>query len=242
MLVSSRRFLCVFLLLLSGVSSAEAGPGEILAVYPAPGGAPRDLAFQDASLWLLDDEARTLYQLDPATGHVLSERPLTAADPQGITWAAGRLWVTDAADGMIRRLTSDGNTFDTEVPAPGIGEMGASFRPGGLASDGATLWSGAIAGWSSRMNQLDPATGEVQRFYFSKGFPEAVEIAGTRLWSATHNGGHRAGLIYEYDARTGLHVGQFDAPGDDPVGLAYDGTALWCVDRESRTLYRLALN
>lgn len=242
MLIYSRRSLLVFLLLISGFIRASAAPGEILASFPVPGDAPRDLAFDGTSLWLLDDEAHAFYRLDPATGQVLESRTLADADPQGIAWLEGRLWLTDAAQGTLVRLAPDLRTVETTLAAPGIGETGSPFRPGGLASDGAMLWSGAIAGWSSRMNRIDPITGTVERFYFSKGFPEAVEISGTRLWSATHNGDRRAGLVYEYDAQTGLYVTQFDTPGNRPVGLAYDGEALWCVDREDLTIYRLALN
>ena len=237
MLVASRRCVLALFLLAGCAIPAAAVPGEILASFRAPGTAPRDLAFDGTFLWLLDDEARTLYQLDPATGTVRGTHALSAAHPQGITWAAGRLWIADEATGSIMRVAQNFRTVETTVAAPG-----AHLRLGGLADDGATLWSGTIAGWSSRVNQVDPQTGAVLRSYFTKGFPEAVEITGQRLWSATHNGGHRTGLIYEYDQATGLHVAQFDAPGDYPVGLAFDGEALWCVDRENLTVYRLALN
>ena len=57
-----------------------------------------------------------------------------------------------------------------------------------IAWDGEYLWSGCIAGWSSRVNQVDPRTGQVHRFHFTKGVPDAVESNGQFLWTASHNG------------------------------------------------------
>lgn len=242
MLIACCRSVSIFSLALICALPVVAHPGDILATLQSPTKSPRDLAFDGARLWLLDDEARVLYKLDPATGEVLATEAIASECPQGITWAQDRLWISDEAAGNLMRLSPDLRTTDAACTAPGIGPSTAPHRLGGLAFDGVLLWSGAIAGWSSRMNQVDPETGDVVRFHFTKGRPEGIEIAGRRLWSATDNSGHRLGSIYEYDAETGLYVTQFDTPGNYPAGIAFDGEALWCVDRESLTIHRLSLH
>ena len=215
------------------VPGALAAPGDVLASFPSPGSGPRDLAWDGAHLWLLDDELNVLYKLDPESGEVRSEISTEPFHARAVTWAAGRLWVSNTATRRLQQLDPDLQAVERELEAPGIPRTTSSFELGGLAWDGTHLWSGCVAGWSSRVSQVDPRSGEVERFFFTKGCPDAVESDGDRLWTATHNRGIRRGLIYQYDYETGRHVSQFDAPGDEPVGLAFDGTCLWWVDRQT---------
>lgn len=237
------RTLAITILLIGGVfvPGAIAAPGEVLASFPSPGPGPRDLAWDGTHLWLLDDELNTLYKLDPESGQVRAEISAEAFQACALTWADEMLWVSNAETQRLQQLDLELGTVERELDAPGIPRTTSSFQLDGLAWDGTHLWSGCVAGWSSRISQVDPQSGEIQRFIFTKGYPNAVETNGRLLWTATHNRGHRRGLIYQYDYETGQYLTQFDTPGDEPVGLAFDGQHLWCVDRQTLTIYRIAL-
>jgi sugar lactone lactonase YvrE len=180
--------------------------------------------------------------LDTQTGQVLRKTTLTLAEPRGVASDGSNLWVSDQAERMMHRLDRLGAPTDIAVAAPGTSDGPAASQLSGLAWDGTHLWTGTIAGWSSRIEQCDPATGEVVRGHFSIGYPVALETDGQHLWSATFSAAGDPGRIFQYDFATGAYLSHFDTPGLRPAGLAWDGTALWCVDSDSRTIFQLSLD
>lgn len=239
-----RPIVLIWLVLLMaglGIATAHADPGEILQSFPAPGDGVRDLSWDGSHLWLLDETAAKLYRIDPGTGASTTEQTIDIAAAKGIAWQAGRLWLTDSTAGEVLKLNLINHQFEQRFDTPRLSENNAC-QPSALAAFENDLWCGTIAGWSSRVNQLDPVTGEVKRWFFSKGFPEGIATDGQSIWTVTHNAGDRVGLVYRYDYETGMFISQFDTPGRQPAGLAYDGEALWCADRETATIYRLAIN
>lgn len=230
---------------------ASAAPGDVLASIPAPCSAPRDLAWDGTHLWVLGEktpgdeggsaEASRLFRVNPSDGSVDREIVLEVGRPRGIAMLAGHLWVSDEVGHVLSRLDLSRGSADHSVPAPR--ESGSAALPGlgGLSSDGNSLWIGTIAGWSSRIQQVDPGTGEIRRRHFSSGYPLAVEAAASRIWTATTTLRDRAGRIFEYDFASGSERSTFPAPGTQPSGLAFDGESLWCADSEQGRIFRLAL-
>lgn len=223
------------------IPSVMGAPGDILGSYPAPCNSPGDLAWDGTHLWLLDDQTGTLYMLDPQTGTATRELALELAEPRGLASDGTGLWVSDEAGRVIRRLDPGSGEAGPSVPVLGSADGAAPARLGGLAWDGSSLWTGTIDGWSSKLQQCDAATGEVTRWHFSIGYPIALETDGQHLWTATNSAAGDPGRIFQYDYDTGAYVSHFDAPGQEPVGLAYDGTTLWCVDLGLRRIFRLSL-
>ncbi len=219
-----------------------AAPGAVLGSFAAPGESPGDLTWDGAHLWLLDDQTGIIYQLDHETGLVLREVTPEIAEPCGLTSDGTGLWVSDQAQRALLQLDLDGAATGISVPAPGTSRGPSASRLGGLAWDGTNLWTGTIAGWSSQIRQCDAATGEVTRGHFSIGYPIALETDGRRLWSATTSVGGDPGKIFQYDFDAGTYISHFDAPGQQPVGLACDGTTLWCVDADLRRIFQLTLD
>lgn len=240
--VSARRGGLLLLALLSlGVLPAAAVPGEILGSFAAPCAAPGDLAWDGSHLWLLDPGAAKVYRLDPTGGAIESELALDVAHPRAIAWEAGRLWVSGDADQDFVRVDLARGQIDRAWPPPRLGGGGDPVQRGGLAWADGALWSGQIAGWSSRIQQLDPLTGRVVRWFFSTGYPLAVETDGRRLWTATPTAGEGLGRILEQELATEAQRTHFDAPGRHTAGLAFDGRDLWCVDSELGRIFRLAV-
>jgi glutamine cyclotransferase len=106
--------------------------GDVVATIPAPGGG-RDsgLAWAEGTLWVGQDRARKIHQIDPQTGAVLrtieSNRFVT-----GVTWVDGELW----------HGTWEGDESDLRHVDPQTGkvleklDMPAGIGVSGLESDG----------------------------------------------------------------------------------------------------------
>ena len=217
-------------------------PGEVILKFPAPGSSPSGLAWDGTHLWLADDGTDTIYQLDPTDGRVLSSFKSPGSSPRGLVWDGKNLWHADNATRQVHRLDRATGTALSALDEPATPANARRPELGGLTWDGRHLWCGTVDGWSSRMNEMDQADGSTARFFFTKGYPRALATDGTFIWNATDNEGHRVGLVYKYRLSDGLFVSQFDTPGFYPAGLAWDGHYLWCVDRGTKTIYKLAAN
>lgn len=222
-------------------SHVSAAPGDVVLSFPAPGSSPQGLAWDGKYLWVVDDSTDRIYKLDPSNGAVLLSLASIGSDPRGLVWDGKCLWNSDNSSHKIYRLDSAKGSMISAIDAP-VMEVKRGISPlGGLTWDGNYLWSGWIAGWSSRMNQVNPKDGSVNRFIFTKGVPRALASDGKFLWSATDNGGIRLGIIYQYDLSTELEVTHFDAPGYYPTGLTFEGKNLWCADKVTRKIYKLVV-
>jgi DNA-binding beta-propeller fold protein YncE len=214
--------------------------GDVLLQFPAPGPSPQGLAWDGQHLWIADDTTQKLYQLQPADGKVLASLAAPGAQPRGLVWDGANLRVADNAAHKVYTIAHDTGRVMATINAPVAVGRRQTAELGGVAWDGKHLWIGTIAGWSSRMNQVDPASGAVTRFYFSKGYPRALATDGESLYSASESVNERLGIIYKYQLSDGAFVSQRDAPGLQTAGLAYDGHDLWCVDHQTKLIYKLA--
>ena len=106
--------------------------GRVLSTIPAPGrGRDSGLAWAEGTLWVGEDRARKIHQIDPQTGAILrtieSNRFVT-----GVTWVDGELW----------HGTWEGEESDVRRVDPKTGEvlerleMPAGTGVSGLESDG----------------------------------------------------------------------------------------------------------
>lgn len=217
-------------------------PGDVILKFPSPGSSPSGLAWDGTHLWLADDGTNTVYKLDPTDGRVLSSFESPGSAPRGLVWDGNHLWHADNATRKLHQLDRATGATLSEIGEPATPAKARRPELGGLTWDGQNLWCGTVDGWSSRMNEMDPNDGSTKRFFFTKGYPRALATDGTFIWNATDNGGMRLGIVYKYKLSDGLFVSQFDTPGFYPTGLAFDGQNLWCVDRETKTIYKLAAN
>lgn len=223
-------------------SNESPKPGDIILQFPSPGSSPTDLAWDGTHLWLADGGTDTIYKLDASNGSVLSSFTSPGSDPRGLVWNGTHLWHSDNATRELYKLDRGTGAVQSAIDAPATHAVVRVPELGGLTWDGEHLWCGTVDGWSSRMNEMDPNDGSLQRFFFTKGYPRALATDGTFIWNATDNNGRRLGIVYKYNLSDGLYVSQFDTPGFYPTGLAWDGQCLWCVDRETQTIYKLAAN
>ena len=217
-------------------------PGDILLKFPSPGTSPSGLAWDGTHLWLADDGTDKIYKLDPSDGSVLSSFESPGSQPCGLDWDGTHLWQADNATRQLHQLDRATGAALSAMNAPATPAKARLPELGGLAWDGRHLWAGTVDGWSSRMNEMDAGDGSTKRFFFTRGYPRALATDGTFIWNATDNDGKRLGIVYKYRLSDGLYVSQFDTPGFYPTGLAWDGQCLWLVDRQTKTVFKLAAN
>lgn len=118
--------------------------------------------------------------------------------------------------------------------------------PDGLMWDGAYLWATDCE--STRIDKVDPATGLVVGNIDVTGV-RSDELAwdGTSIWLSDHtatempNMGAPPPRIYKVDPVSQQVVSYFAAPGQMqyPMGVAWDGAAIWNVDTWDERIYRL---
>ncbi len=217
-------------------------PGEVILQFPAPGQNPCGLAWDGSHLWVADDDTDTIYKLDPSDGAVLSSFGAPGTQPRGLAWDGTHLLHQDNSTRDLYKLDRVDGAVQSTVGALAKFAVGTVPEFSGMTWDGQHVWYGTVNGWSSMMNAMDPADGSEAGAFFTKGYPRALATGGAFIWSATNNEGHRLGIVYKYNRSNGLYVSQFDTPGFYPTGLAYDGQYLWCVDRVTKTIYKLAAN
>lgn len=209
--------------------------------YPIPVIA---IAYDGARLWL--STSGTNYVLMTVDGTPAGT--VTIAHSPNASWTSSvlgfdgvRMWgvypisisgpggTVNVAD--LLGFTSAGRTLDS---------LRLGHRPGGLAFDGASLWS--LRGDPIALIRFD-STGRVTDSLRVE-IPDANQLAfdGTSFWTV----GWYLRRLYEVDA--GGHVVAFcDIPGTDPgnltVGLTVEGSHLWYAEGwlGSTTLHRLSV-
>jgi len=179
----------------------------------------------------LSDQAEAQFTLDNRHGHELSATLVGGDGPQCLAWDGSHIWRSDWSLGQFYR-TDPATGVDAEIlDSP-------SQWPCGVDWDGTNLWIADHLG-SMTMFEVDPATGETL-----SSFPLAgSSFAGGVAWDGTYlyqgrNPGVGSGSINKY-LPDGTLVDELPAPRGArlPMGLAFDGENLWCVDCNVDSLY-----
>lgn len=105
--------------------------------YPTPGHRPRDLAWADDGLWLVDRDRGRLDRFDPEAEEVTRSHPTPGFSPAGVAWDGSSLWVSDAATGLLYRLNGRGTVWTGTVRSEDCYLRGAETA---LVWRGEELW------------------------------------------------------------------------------------------------------
>jgi hypothetical protein len=228
--------------------------GEVLPrisaeIFAVPVAAPRlgGIAAAGERLWVMDRSRGEILELQRATGGVLRRLGLDLAAPKGLAFDGQLLWVADEAAKTVRAFDpQEGQrvrAIPLEIPS------GKGFRSlEALAWDGKFLWTAISAGFSSSINQIDPATGRIVRSFFADCDPRGLASDGLRLWTLCFNGPDHPAVVDE--RLLGAEEGELTRSrrfirkleGRDPAGLSFDGQFLWYADAGGRRAVRLAVD
>lgn len=211
--------------------------------FSAPGPEPECVTWDGKALWLADNNTKEIYKLDPEDGSVITSFRLTVEEAKALAWDGSHLWVLDNKTKMICKLDPSNGNIVTKIEAPApVGEGPWSLE--GLTWDGKYLWVAYYAGFSSKINQVDPGDGTIIQSFFSDSYPRGLASDGKNLWSICYNGEKLPATI---DVR---HISEksFDMaksrsfsanlPTKDTTSLTFDGKYLWSIDKSTRNIHK----
>jgi peptide/nickel transport system substrate-binding protein len=161
--------------------------------------------------------------LDPASGRVTGS-VMVGSSPAGITSGAGRVWVTNGADGTVTRIDPKGVHVDQTV-AVGSSPAGIVF------ADGAIWVANALDGSVSR---IDPRAGRVVQTIDVGQRPVAVTAGAGAVWVGDAEG-H---VVVPVDPREGVPRRSVRL-AESPAGVAVGFGALWVTEPAARKLVRV---
>jgi len=108
--------------------------GEVLQHFKGPGSQPWGMAFDGENLWVVDFAEKTIFEVNPENGRVLSsfQSPDPVGGCKGLTWDGEYLYVLGWATHVIYQMDREGNLIQTILLEADGG--------GGLAWDGKFFW------------------------------------------------------------------------------------------------------
>lgn len=118
--------------------------------------------------------------------------------------------------------------------------------PDGLMWDGASLWATDCS--FTRIDKVDPLTGTVVGSIDIPGVgSDELAWDGTAMWVSDHSATEMPGMgappprLYRVDPVSQKVSSYLGAPGNSqyPMGVAWDGEAIWNVDTWDQQIYRL---
>jgi YVTN family beta-propeller protein len=168
------------------------------------------VAVGGGAVWAVYGES-TLVRIDPARLRSLG-RGFAGANPAGIVFATGALWVANGGDQTVYRLNP--STFE-EGPVRTI-SVGRS--PAGIAFGAGAIWvANAGDGTVTRIDPTSHSTFTIQ----VAGSPSAVAAGADAIWVAS-----RAGKIARIDPLTRRVVKTIDVR-NAVAGIAVGGGSVW---------------
>ena len=222
--------------LLAGQSTVEAQvlkKMEVLAEIDVPLSAPGPIAWCDGALFCLDSGAKTIFRVG-AEGSAQEIFGLgnRVESPGDLTCFGGNLWVSDLSSGEIAKYSPGGKWLNS-IKTPGS-------EPSGIAFDGTRLWistrdlviyKAALAG--SELNVIERYK---KKKIALNALAWAADSKKGALW------GCRTGKdeICRIDPGSGKIIKRLTSPASDPVGIAWDGSALWVVDGQDGKLFKVS--
>jgi len=207
----------------------EGGPFVCEASFTVPGiTSAASMAYVDGSLWLADEVTQDVYEIDPATGTVLSQSAGPGSYETGITHDGTDFWMLGYTDSLWQ--VDDAGTV---LNVYGVPENYHS----GLAIDGTDLWLGTGNYQAdTHLRRFDTTGVEQDSCTAVRGILD-LEWMGGQLW---HTGGDGAAehpyLYLVDDTCTDLASVEVDLPA---AGLAFDGQCVWLMERNGQTLWSI---
>lgn len=188
--------------------------GTVIRSFASPVGT-RGIDWDGRSLWIGNDGANLLQQIDPISGTLIRSLPTPATNIGPVCFDGRTLWHGDWATILIYQLGIDSGVIIRSFAA--IGE------PQDLAWDGKHLW---LAAAQFSLRKFDPITGTIVSTVPLAFGIHGVTWDGKNLWVSSIG----TDRIYQVDPRNGTVITSFPSLVNFAIGLAWDGRTLWSVD------------
>jgi YVTN family beta-propeller protein len=188
---------------------------------------PDALAAGASSLWVANDEDRTVSRIDPRSRALARTIPVLQT-PTGLAFGSGILWVAHGRTGSVSRVDPAFATVKTVRATH-------AFAGGGLAGSVATGAGAVWTAWGdSTVARLDPASAEVLGTAIAGRSPSAIAYGEGFFWVANRGDN----TVSQMSPNTGRETGVFHV-GSGPSAIAVGGGEVWVADSVADSVTRI---
>jgi YVTN family beta-propeller protein len=191
---------------------------------------PGSVAVGSGSVWVGNEEDKTLSRIDVRKRAVLRTIPLFAT-PTGVATGKDAVWVAEGAAGALARVNPDLDEV-TKTIENLAGAIRVSGGPkGSVAVGGGSVW---VAYGSTAVARVDPASNRVIATGFAGFAASAIAYGEAALWiaNATDN------TVSRFSPETNRKVGDVNV-GRGPSGVTVGGGAVWVADTGDNAVSRI---
>ncbi len=200
--------------------------------FISPGDYPHGLASDGTHLWHTEHEGRRIHQLTSA-GEIIRSFPFSAANPRGIEYHDGQLYVATAT--RIYRVNSETGASLSSFASP----LGGNIDHQGLAMAGDRLWIATRGSGNARIYAANPNTGALQASIPAPGpNPRGLAYHDGLLWCLESSGG----LLHAISPDDGEIISSHPIPVSGPRGLAWHDGQLHMVGLNERHITAFTSN
>jgi YVTN family beta-propeller protein len=177
-----------------------------------PNGGPTGIAVtRGGDVWMIDNEADDLIELDPAGR---SERIPVGDDPSSVAVGDGSVWVTDTGDDTLLQIDPTTRAVRATI------EVGRA--PLGIAVGAGAVWV-ADSG-DGTVRRIDPSSAHVTAVVSVGGSPQDLAVDGDRVWATVDARGVGTPATLPTGGTIRIDYGADPAPLDpalvqDPLGV-----------------------
>lgn len=206
------------------VTTPRGAEWTILATYPIPEGAS-GLAYDGTHLYfgIYGSSGSNIYQIDPDTGSYSLAFAGPQEDAYGLTYDGQYLWTTDhagssSAPAVAMQLGWTGGLLSQfNLPA---------HYMSGIAYDQGNFWVARYYPDPGHLYKVNSSGTILDQFAAPDNQPWDLCVQNGNLWMADYYGN----TLYKIDSASGTVLDSHASEGDDPAGIAWDGTYLWYCD------------
>jgi DNA-binding SARP family transcriptional activator/DNA-binding beta-propeller fold protein YncE len=196
-----------------------------IPVGPRPGA----VAAGADSVWIANDDSKTLTRIDPVTRRVAATITLPAT-ATGIAPGLGAVWVAHGRSGQLSRVDPQFDRVTKTLAVTGR----ALYFPNGTVDVGEG-WVWAVFG-NSTLARIDPRRVRVSKSGLAGEGPAGIVVADGSVWVANsgdstverlHPLAFEEGALHEYNV------------GRTPTGIAFGAGAIWVANTGDDSVTRI---
>jgi len=156
--------------------------------------------------------------------------------PYGLTYDGSNLWVgtsSSNSDQIVKLDTTDGSIVGS-ITVPYV--PSGSYTVKGLTYDGQNLWvfmDLPSSDHPDKFYKVDPGTGNVLKTINSptNNYIGGITWVDNHIWFSSYYSSNSTynNTLVKMDT-TGAYVSHIVTPGEQPMGVAFDGQYVWCAE------------
>jgi YVTN family beta-propeller protein len=191
---------------------------------------PGGVTVGEGSVWVANQEDKTLSRIDARTRTVLRTIPL-GATPTGVAAGKDAVWVAEGASGALARVNPQFNEV-TKTIENLAGAIRVSGGPkGSVAVGGGSVWA---AYGSTAVARVDAVSNRVIATGYAGFAASAIAFGEGALWIANQTDN----TVSRFSPETSRKIGDVNV-GRGPSGVAVGGGAVWVADAGDDAVSRI---